>query len=70
VEGAEYLGFSDDHHLVGQAHRLIADETLRRRVAERGRQRCLESGYSTVERAYEMAKVIFEILEQRNGRAL
>lgn len=63
VDGEEYLGFRDIPHLVEQAKRLIADPARRMRIGQAGRQRCLDSGYSTIDRAKEMLSTISGLLK-------
>jgi spore maturation protein CgeB len=52
--GAEYLGFSSDIELVQQVRSLLDNNFQRLRIAEACRRRCLESGYSTQDRARQM----------------
>lgn len=54
--GQEYLGFRTDAELIANARTLLADEQARHRLAEAGRRRCLESGYSTRDRAEQMLR--------------
>ena len=54
IDGVEYAGFGSDAELVAVATRLLRDEPARLDMAQRGRQRCLDSGYSTIDRAREM----------------
>lgn len=63
VDGEEYLGFRDIQHLVEQAKRLIADPARCARIGQAGRQRCLNSGYSTINRAKEMLSTISGLLK-------
>jgi spore maturation protein CgeB len=58
VDGIEYLGFSSTDELASAVGALIRDESRRRAVARAGRERCLRSGYSTLDRAREMLDVI------------
>lgn len=58
VDGREYAGFRDLNELVDQARTLLANQELRLRIGRAGRQRCLESGYSTIDRAKSMLEVI------------
>ena len=46
VDTAEYLGFTTRDDMLAKAKVLIADEPLRRRLAEAARQRVLQSAYS------------------------
>lgn len=52
--GEEYLGFLTDSELVTHVRALLEDEALRNRMGGRARLRCLESGYSTHDRARQM----------------
>ena len=54
IDGVEYAGFRSDADLVAAAARLLRDEPARLALAQRGRLRCLDSGYSTIDRAREM----------------
>jgi spore maturation protein CgeB len=56
LDGEEYLGFTTDEDLVAKARALLADAALRKRMGERGRERCLVSGYSSDERARQMVE--------------
>jgi spore maturation protein CgeB len=58
VDGEEYLGFSDIPQLVSQAKALLENSAHRQRMGKSGRQRCLDSGYSTLDRARHMLDVI------------
>jgi spore maturation protein CgeB len=58
VDGEEYVGFRDIPHLVDQAKKLLSDPERRLRIGQAGRIRCLNSGYSTIDRALQMLKVI------------
>lgn len=50
-DGIEYVGFSSDQELVERVRWLLTDEAARHRIANAGRMRCVESGYSTDSRA-------------------
>ncbi len=54
VDGLEYAGFKTDEELVALAHRYLHDKPARLELGNRARQRCLNSGYSTIDRAQEM----------------
>ncbi|EJW11541.1 hypothetical protein A33M_3019 [Rhodovulum sp. PH10] len=54
IDGEGYVGFTDDDDLVAKARTLLGNDELRLRLAEKGRERCLSSGASTVQRAMEM----------------
>jgi hypothetical protein len=59
-DGTEYLGFSTDEKMVEHVRRMVADDAARSALAEAGRRRCLESGYSAPERARFMLTAIGE----------
>jgi hypothetical protein len=61
-DGIEYLGFSSTDELVSTVVPMISDEPRRRAVGRAARERCLRSGYSTVDRAREMIEVIESVL--------
>jgi hypothetical protein len=52
--GSEYLGFRDDRELVQRVRDLRDDASTRLALAAAARQRCLQSGYSTADRARQM----------------
>lgn len=52
--GAEYLAFSSDQELIDHVRTLLADNDRRLRMGKAARERCLNSGYSSVDRAREM----------------
>jgi len=54
VDGVEYAGFQTDDQLARLATRYLRDERARAELGNRARQRCLNSGYSTFDRAREM----------------
>lgn len=54
IDGTEYLGFSSDEELIRQVRALLADDARRRRVGRAARERCLASGYSSIDRAHQM----------------
>ncbi|HYV98869.1 MAG TPA: glycosyltransferase [Gemmatimonadaceae bacterium] len=70
VDGTEYLGFSSDRELVAHVKRLLADDVFRRNLALAGRQRCLASGYSTLDRAQEMMNKIIEVRSRTTSRTV
>jgi spore maturation protein CgeB len=53
-DGAEYAGFRTDDELVSLAARYLRDDAARQGLGQRARRRCLDSGYSTLDRAREM----------------
>jgi hypothetical protein len=61
VDGREYVSFSSDAELIVRAKSLLADDALRIAIGRAARQRCVDSGYSTVERAKYMLRIIEEI---------
>lgn len=63
--GTEYLGFRNDDELIHNVRLLLNDDQARRRLALRGRERCLTSGYSTIDRARQMIGLIADV---RRGR--
>lgn len=66
VDGIEYVGFTTDDDLVAKARRLLSDDTVRHNLAEAGHQRCLSSGYSTLDRAREMLNVMCKAIDVRD----
>src|SRR5256885_2711770 len=58
VDGREYLGFANIDELVSAVVTLIDDEPRRQTLRLAARQRCLSSGYSTLDRAHEMLRVM------------
>ena len=54
IDGVEYAGFLDDNGMIAAATRYIRDAEARLALARNGRQRCISSGYSAVDRAREM----------------
>jgi hypothetical protein len=57
-DGTEYLGFSDDRQLLRQVRLLVSDEPRRVALAAKARQRCLDSGYSSLDRARAMWRAL------------
>lgn len=47
VEGSEAEFFDSDDELISKARFYLANDSARRRIAERGRERCRVSGYDT-----------------------
>ena len=60
VDGKEYLGFSDDEQLVAMAREWLRRDSDRGRLGRAARQRCLTSGYSSLDRARWMLDRIME----------
>ena len=58
IDGLEYAGFRTDEQLVALAAHYLADDAARLELGRRARLRCLESGYSTLDRAREMIAVL------------
>jgi hypothetical protein len=54
AHGREYLGFHDDLELVPNVKSLLSAPALRDGLGKAGRRRCLESRYSTHDRARQM----------------
>jgi len=69
VDGREYLGFATVDELVSAVAALIDDEPRRQTLRLAARQRCLSSGYSTLDRAQEMMRVMASVVSipQREG---
>ncbi|MEW6731314.1 MAG: glycosyltransferase [Acidobacteriota bacterium] len=61
IDGSEYISFTNDDELVERAGQLLACDQQRVAIAQAGRERCLRSGYSTVDRAKEMYHAIATI---------
>lgn len=58
--GREYIGFASDTELCSGVERLLKDDAARRAMGLAGRQRCLDSSYSTDARAREMLTAFLE----------
>jgi spore maturation protein CgeB len=63
IDGLEYLSFLDDAELIEKARYLCSHDANRRSVGARARIRCLESGYSTDDRAQDMIRAIMKHIE-------
>jgi len=59
-DGKEYLGFKNDRQLVALVHEWLARNSDRCQLGQAGRQRCLSSGYSYLDRARWMVDRIME----------
>ncbi|MGJ0507153.1 MAG: glycosyltransferase family protein [Methylocystis sp.] len=59
-DGLEYLGFTDDKDLLNKTAALIADPKTRSALGAAGRERCLVSAYSSLDRAKEMLNVMIK----------
>jgi spore maturation protein CgeB len=57
-DGRDYISFRNDTELTERVVALLADDEARKTLAKAGRDRCIRSGYSTVDRASEMIKVM------------
>jgi len=60
THGKEYLGFRDDGEMVEHVRSLLADDRRRRELGISARNRCLTSGYSTVDRARQLVEAFLE----------
>lgn len=60
TDGSEYLSFTKDDELIEAIAALIRHDERRMRLASAARQRCICSGYSTVDRAREMLCALLE----------
>ena len=54
LHGKEYLGFHTNEELVEQVKMLIGNNDYREKLAKAARERCLQSGYSSLDRAKQM----------------
>lgn len=57
-DGRDYISFRTDAELTERVGTLLADDDARKALAQAGRERCIKSGYSTIDRASEMIRVI------------
>jgi spore maturation protein CgeB len=57
-DGVDYISFSNDKELTERVCALLADNDARHALAQAGRERCLRSGYSTIDRACGMIRDI------------
>ena len=58
VDGVEHAGLRDTADLIALADRYLKDDDARLDLGRRGRERCLDSGYSSHDRAREMLAVL------------
>jgi spore maturation protein CgeB len=58
VDGVEYAGFQTVNELAAFSAKYLRDGLARVELGNRARQRCLNSGYSTFDRALEMIAVM------------
>jgi len=63
IDGVEYAGFGSDADLVALAGRYLRDDDARLELGRHGRLRCLNSGYSTLDRAREMITALKGVVE-------
>lgn len=69
IDGVEYAGFRDDDELIALARKYLADHEAALDLGRRARARCLAGGYSTLDRAAEMAGVMGLIENEAPVRA-
>lgn len=60
-DGTECVLFSDHDELIDKIHYYLANDDERRTIAAAGRQRCLDSGYSTDDRARVIIAKFYEL---------
>jgi spore maturation protein CgeB len=58
LDGVEYAGFKTDNELAALSAEYLRNNLARVELGNRARQRCLSSGYSTLDRAREMIAVM------------
>ena len=61
-EGEEAEFFETDQELLHKIRFYLGNEEKRLQIAERGKRRCFESGYSTKERLFVVMKNIYAVL--------
>lgn len=66
-EGIEAEFFASPEELVQKCREYLANPDARRRIAEAGRRRCLESRYFETDRVREVLPLLEEALAQRQG---
>jgi spore maturation protein CgeB len=64
-EDQESVYFNSDEELLMKVRYYLAHPEDRQRIAEAGRRRCLESGYSTHHRALEMLNIIEKVCTRK-----
>lgn len=69
VDGAEYVGFSNDDEMVAKASLLLGDSALRARIGLAGMNWCWASGYSTADRAKQMIAELTSVVDRRASNA-
>lgn len=57
AHGKEYLGFASDTELFHQVRQLLDNEPRRIELGKAARRRCLDSGYSSLDRAHDMISI-------------
>jgi hypothetical protein len=62
-DGREYFGFSSDAELVVQVAALLLDPRMRAEAASAIRARCMDSRYSTLDRAQDMVRTLGECMQ-------
>ena len=68
-EGVEAEFFDSDDELLEKCRHYLAHPEERRRVAEAGRRRCLESGYAEPDRVREILPAIEQALREKRAAA-
>lgn len=58
MDGTEYVGFRDVEEMIAQVRSLSSDPDRRVAIGNAARDRCLRSGYSTIDRAKQMLDVM------------
>jgi spore maturation protein CgeB len=67
-EGVEAEFFDSDDEMLEKCKHYLAHPEERRRIAEAGRRRCVESGYFEPDRIREIVPALEEILRERRER--
>ncbi len=62
IDGKEYVGFRGDRELLARCQTLLADDGRRTEIGYAGRLRCLQSQYSTCDRARTMLDAIRAVI--------
>jgi hypothetical protein len=66
-EGVEAEFFESDDELLEKCRHYLARPDERRRIAEAGRRRCIESGYSEPDRVREILPALEEAVRAQHG---